>query len=247
MSQQINLLNPALIKQKNYFSPTNIVALLGILLTGMLGYFFYENQDLDKLVAKRDGLSKEIASIKTVRDELILKKSATNQNNALNIQIEALKEKRTMQNEVITTVNQNKSTQGSSYAGLMRALSKQSIEGLWITGLSIDQNAQHLSISGRTLNADLVPKFIARLRAEPALKGKTFTDLTMQSHVQAMEKSTNKLVTDNQSTIEINSNIAKQTPSGPKFIEFTLKSMPSEQADAINKTIDVTPQLSVVN
>lgn len=247
MSQQINLLNPALIKQKNYVTPTNIVALLGVLLTGMLAYFFYESQALVKLEAERDALTKALAAVNTVRDELMANKTASNQNNVLTIQIEQLKEKQAMQKEVITTVNQNKSAQGSSYAGLMLALSKQSIDGLWITGLSIDQNAQHLSISGRTLNADLVPKFIARLRSEPALKGKTFTDLSMQSHVQTIDTSVNKMVTANQSTVEINTNIAKQTPSGPKFIEFTLKSIPSEQAAAINKTVNAAQQLSVVN
>ena len=49
MSQQINLLNPALIKQKDFLNPNNIVITLGLLSALMLGYYGYAQKQLSLL------------------------------------------------------------------------------------------------------------------------------------------------------------------------------------------------------
>ena len=154
MSQQINLLNPSLIKQKDFFNPTTIVITLGILLALMLGYYSYVQKQLLLLTAQRSQI-------------------------ALLEQIAQLEQKQAMQQQILQTVNQSSATPEKGYAALMRAFAKQSLDGLWLTSFTIDSQSEQLNISGRTLQGDLVPEYISRLGNEPALKGKLFAALNM--------------------------------------------------------------------
>ena len=54
----------------------------------------------------------------------------------------------------------------------MSAFARQSINGLWITGLVLDN--QQVALRGRALNPDLIPAYVTRLNKEPALQGRSF-------------------------------------------------------------------------
>ncbi len=61
----------------------------------------------------------------------------------------------------------------------LRAFARQTTEGLWLTGLSIAQAGNDIVIQGRTLDADLVPVYLQRLRRETALRGHGFESLSV--------------------------------------------------------------------
>jgi Tfp pilus assembly protein PilN len=250
MSQQINLLNPALIKKTDLLKPNNIALLLGVLLLALLAYYVFAKYALEKTILMRSQTAERLTKTQTQVNNLIAERNTHVSNQVLLNRIKELEQKEIMQQAILKAVSQNSATPSHSYAALLRAFSKQSIDGLWITGLSIDQDAEALSISGRTLNADLLPTFIARLRAEPALKGKSFTQLTMQAaaassttalpnaqRAQAEQAQTATSLTNGNTQISINqvaSNTASASPAAPKFIEFTLRSSTETKENAAN-------------
>jgi Tfp pilus assembly protein PilN len=179
MSQQINLLNPSLIKQKDFFNPTTIVITLGILLALMLGYYSYVQKQLLLLTAQRSQLAQELTTAQATLQQTALLHTPHEMNKALLEQIAQLEQKQAMQQHILQTVNQSSATPEKGYAALMRAFAKQSLDGLWLTSFSIDSQSEQLNISGRTLQSDLVPEYISRLGNEPALKGKQFAALNM--------------------------------------------------------------------
>jgi len=235
MSQQINLLNPALIRKRDFLNPNTIVMLFGVLFVGLITYTIFERSTLSELQIKRTEAANALASTQSRLTEMMASKTVSNDKTAILNQIKQLKEKETMQKAMINAVTQNGDAKKPSYAGLLRAFAKQSIDGLWITGLSINQDAEQLRISGRTLNADLVPKYIAKLRAEPALKGKTFSELTMHineaaetAKVDAIANNVTANITDKDKKISIqpaNAQVVNQAPI-QNYIEFTLQSKP---------------------
>jgi hypothetical protein len=240
MSQQINLLNPALIKKTELLNPNSIGLLLGVLLIGMLAYYQFESNALTQLTQRREQLAAQVTAMDTQVTEMRAAKLAHTGNSALLETIKQLEAKTIMQEEIIKAVSSNSAQSSRSYAALLKAFSKQSIDGLWITGLSIDQDAEALSIKGRALHADLLPTFIARLRAEPALKGKTFTDLKMQSTATAQEKPELKNsahtaiaagspqvaeTAKTNSQVSVNAAQTQSKNSMPAYIEFTLHSV----------------------
>lgn len=65
------------------------------------------------------------------------------------------------------------------FAQYLRAFSRQSVEGLWLTGFTIT-GAGDIEISGRALRPDLVPVYIQRLNEEQVLAGHTFARFEMK-------------------------------------------------------------------
>lgn len=230
--QQINLLNPALIKKTELLNPNNIALLLGVMLLALLGYAWMENQALSKLQQTREQVAKQLASTEMQMTEMREIQAKKNDVAAQLKQIEALEQKITMQNEMIKAIGLNNTAQSQSYAEILKAFSRQSIDGLWITGLSIDQNTEVLSIQGRTQDANLLPTFIANLRREAALKGKTFTDLTMESNEKKLPRKNEGVAQASALSNAKPENDATQVAARqiPPYVEFVLHSVIDKNA-----------------
>lgn len=236
MSQQINLLNPALLKKKDLLNPVNIVAIIGFLLVGVITFGVYEQLALDKAKIAQQASAKALAETQT----LLTQMRAQNANNDVKqkrlSQIQQLENKKSMQKAMLEAAQHDQSHQGESYAALLKAFAKQSMDGLWITALTIDQDAQHLSISGRTMNPDLVPNYIDRLRKEPALHGKKFTNLSMQ-YKEAKQTPSDSESQNNALAVKTVSATTRVTQEATKdavvlkipYIEFTLHSEPDSE------------------
>jgi Fimbrial assembly protein (PilN) len=220
MSQQINLLNPALIKQKDFLNPNNIVMTLGLLSALMLGYYGYAQKQLSLLTLQRSQVAETLTATQAQLQQATLLHMPHEINKALIEQITQLEQKEKMQQQILQTVNQSSATPEKGYAALMRAFAKQSLDGLWLTSFSFDSSTEKLNISGRTLQADLVPEYISNLGNEPALKGKLFSALSM--NLPKVEAS--KLA-----TLQPNTGAASSLSSAeqemPKYIEFALQSV----------------------
>jgi hypothetical protein len=63
------------------------------------------------------------------------------------------------------------------YSDVLRALSRVSIDGVWLTRIQFAKGKGELSIAGRATRADLLPAYLERLRSEPALRGREFSRL----------------------------------------------------------------------
>lgn len=61
------------------------------------------------------------------------------------------------------------------HAAALQAFGRQSIDGLWLTGLALDR--RDMALRGRALNPALIPAYVGRLNQEPALQGRSFRAL----------------------------------------------------------------------
>lgn len=206
MSQQINLLNPSLIKQKDFLNPTTILVTIGILLASMLGYYSYAQKQLSLLSTQRSQIAQELLATQSTLQQAALLHTPHEMNKALLEQIAQLEQKQAMQQQILQTVNQSSATPEKGYAALMRAFAKQSLDGLWLTSFSIDSKSERLNISGRTLDGSLVPEYIDRLGNEPSLKGKKFTSLVMNLPKKESSSNTTKEPVAAVSSNNLNSN-----------------------------------------
>ena len=66
-------------------------------------------------------------------------------------------------------------TQG--YAEYFRALARQHVDGLWLTGVSITGAGLDIGVRGRALDPQRVPGYLNRLTGEPIMRGKAFGSL----------------------------------------------------------------------
>ncbi len=243
MSQQINLLNPALIKQKDLLNPNNIAITLGLLTILMLVYYGTAQKQLSLLTAQRSQVANELAATQAQLKQTALLHAPHELNKALVEQVAQLEQKEKMQQQVLQTVSLSSATPEKGYAALIRAFAKQSLDGLWLTNFSIDSNTDQLNISGRALQADLVPEYISRLGNEPALQGKLFSALNMsqpKADALAIKKTSalattiapitplaaDALVKNNKAALTANTGVPAEAP----YIEFTLQSIDDKLA-----------------
>jgi len=61
------------------------------------------------------------------------------------------------------------------HSATLRAFARQTLDGLWLTGLVLDH--RDLALRGRAMNPELIPAYVGRLNQEPALQGRAFRAL----------------------------------------------------------------------
>jgi Fimbrial assembly protein (PilN) len=222
MSQEINLLNTALIKQKDFLNAFNIAITLGLLSAMMMGYFGYAKKELSDLTIERSQIAEQLSAMDLQLKQATLMHTPHAPNKALLVEMSQLEQKEKMQQHILQIVKQSSASPEKGYAALMRAFAKQSIDGLWLTGFSFDNASEQLNINGRTLQANLVPEYISRLGHEPALKGKLFSALNMRLP-KAEENKTATPQINNGAASSPSTTEALQAPP-PPYIEFALQS-----------------------
>lgn len=235
MNQQINLLNPALLKQKVLVDVVSIALAAAVLSGVMLAYYAYTYQQSLLLNTQRNQAAIALSAIEVQLKQIALLHQPKVLNQALLDQIMQLERQEIMQQKVLYVVKQSSASAGKSYAAIMRAFARQSLDGLWLTGFSMESQTQALSISGRSLQPELVPEYIARLGDEPALQGKSFAALSMSS------ASARAAATSNVASAALAAATALPSPQKP-YIEFVLKSNDDKPPTRLNSSKSFSKQ-----
>lgn len=180
MSQQINLFNPTLRKQREWFTAPMLVqalAVLVLLMAGVYGYQYRTVMLLDKQVkAGATNLVQEQARlVKVTAENMPRQKSVALEKQAQDMEQQLKGE------EAVLDVLQNGSLGNiHGYSGYMRAFARQTMNGLWLTEFGIKGAGKEMLLGGRTLRPELVPAYIQRLNKEAATQGRDFAALEMQ-------------------------------------------------------------------
>lgn len=183
MSQQINLLNPLLKKQRDFLSLRNMLQALGFIIAGSLlfyGYAFYQANQLSKqFEVNNERYNTEQMRLANFAQQYS-PESATE-----SAQAEVLKLEKELdgQNELIGALKSSAAGSTGGVSEFMRAFSRQIVQGLWLTGFRVVGDGVEIGLSGAMLNPELLPVYIQRLAKEQVMRDKTFS--TLQIHVGA--------------------------------------------------------------
>lgn len=211
MSQQINLYNPLFRRQKKYFSTLTMLQALGLILLGSLlvyGYAWYRTSGLEQ---------RSVQTAKSYQAAQVRLAQATAEfgprqpSKLLQDEVAQMDGQVKARSQIIDLLGKGELGNTQGFSEYLRALSRQTLGGLWITGFHVVGMGSDMAINGRALRPELVPVFINRLKKEPVLAGKTF------------------------GMLEMNLPEAEKTADGkpalpPPFIEFSLRKMQVEPA-----------------
>ncbi len=227
MRQQVNLLNPALITPREYFTPNNLLLALGVLVLLILGDYGYAHKQLATLALQRSQAAAELKLVQEQFNQAALQHTSHGTNKALEDQIAQLEQKAKVHERVLQVIGHDSGRPDKAFSDLMRAFARQSMEGLWLTGFNIDNSADALTISGRALQPELVPHYIARLGTEAAFKGKSFATLNM--YVPKVKETASAVV-----VAQPAAGVPEQTHSADLGdIEFVLQSTDKKTVNAV--------------
>lgn len=180
MSQQINLFNPVFLKQKKYFSSTAMLQAILLLLVGfalLTGYAKYRVVNLRKEAAAAQAQLGvfEAQLTKAKVDFAPRAKSPT-----LEAEIQQTETEMKSLKQVFSVLQNGDFGNTKGYSSYLAAFSRQIVDGIWLTGVSLAGAGNDIAIQGRALRAELVPVYMSRLKREPIMQGKSFGSLDIQ-------------------------------------------------------------------
>lgn len=174
MSQQINLFNPIFRIQKKYFSSVTMLQAMAIVCLAcalLVADAFRRTSALTaQLRATEATVAARQARLAEVRSQFAPRARST----TLSAEIAEAQQTLEMLQNASASVARGGFGDVTGFSPYFRALARQRLDGVWLTGVDIASGGERIAVQGNTLEASLVPQFMARLAQEPVMKGKTF-------------------------------------------------------------------------
>lgn len=178
MTQEINLVNPALRPQRDWAAFPVVAIAAGVALALVVVSYAYARYSA---YSSKQGQLVAQARLEQVQREVQAAQTALAArvpNTALESDIARLESAVRQRGEVLKLAEQLSNQGGGGVAEVMRGFSRQKLEGVWLTGFSIGPSG--FSIRGRLTDPALLPVYIRRLNGEQAFRGRSFAALDMQ-------------------------------------------------------------------
>jgi hypothetical protein len=119
--------------------------------------------------------------------------------------------------QVAGLLEQGQQADAPRYSAYFQALARKRVDGLWLTGVTIQGSGDSIGLQGRALKAGLLPGYLDGLAGEAVLRGKSFGRLEM------IEPKPEQVET---------AQAASPPPAAPRFVEFSLQSAPVDHTAA---------------
>jgi Tfp pilus assembly protein PilN len=179
LSQQINLFNPIFLKQKRHFSALTMAQALAVVLVGVLAMYAFQvrqNQTLARVLAQADQeLEARSSQITRFGKEFSTQGASRSLGEQLAAAETRLAERRSLLDDVKTGVGGDV----EGYSRYLTALARQTMPGVWLTGVDIGGKSSTLVIKGRALDSALVPAYMRALNRAAPLAGRRVDELRL--------------------------------------------------------------------
>ena len=180
MSQQINLLNPALRRSRDWLAAKPLALAAGAALAVVVAI-------AATLRIQPDGLERaaaaQSAQLKAVQDRLIAaakEVAARKPNDRLQADLANARVQLQGRQAIMAVLQGGAIGSSSGFADYLRGFARQLPSGLWLTGFAIGAGGSEMEIRGRMLDPAALPEYIRRLNAEPAFQGRSFAALNIR-------------------------------------------------------------------
>jgi len=173
--QQINLFNPAFQPQKKIVSAPMMGLSLLVLVAGIAALSLVLDAKTGRMeqefAADAAQLARKQARLASVNAEFAPRTKSPE----LEAQILQAEAQLAALRHVSGVLERGELGQAQGFGGYFKAFARQSVPGLWLTGVTVD--GENIGIKGRTTDPATVPAYIQRLTQEPLLQGKSFASL----------------------------------------------------------------------
>jgi len=210
--QQINLFNPAFQPQKQILSSATIALAIGAVIAGVAILAVIGKMETAELQQQaRSGavqLEKRQARLASANAEFAPRQKDT----TLDAQIAEASAQLAAMRHISGALSRGELGDTSGFAGYFKALARQSAQGLWLTGVTVDAGGSQIGIKGRTVDPAMVPGYLNRLTHEPLMQGKSFASLQIGEAAP----------------LQVQDAEGKPATRPAPYIEFSLQSVPEE-------------------
>jgi Tfp pilus assembly protein PilN len=184
VSQQINLYSPLFRKQKKLLSAMLLLQATGLVVVAVAAFYFYLSVQTSRLEARAADSSRQLQS------ELEqLKVHGAQQSPDTRVKLLAERRKKLEaefndRTQALKAMDKGVAGRTEGYSGLLRALARLSMDGIWLTRVRFSDERGEAFIAGRAARPELVPLYLQRLRTEEKLQGQDFSSLEITRPAQ---------------------------------------------------------------
>lgn len=213
MTQQINLFNPAFEQQKTLLSATGMAIAAGVAVVVLAGAGYAAHAKVHALQMQADAGAQALEDAQKRLGDVNARFAPRKSDGTLEGQIADAEAQRAALRRVADVIERGELGNTQGYAEYFRALARQRVDGLWLTGVRIGGAGLDLGVQGRALDPALVPGFLTRLRNEAVMQGKAVGSLQIgqPADVKRLDKD------------------GKETTEPAPYVEFSLQSKPAAE------------------
>jgi hypothetical protein len=208
MSQQINLFNPQFQPQKKLFTVGGMACTLGVLVVGIAVAGVFAKVRVARLEAEVAQGEERVQKAQKRLEVATAEFAPRTKDARLEAELAEAQNERDALRRVADVIQGGDLGNTQGYAEYFRALARQSVDGLWLTGVSITGAGMDIGVRGRALDAALVPGYLARLRNERILQGKPVGSMQIGQAA----------------TVKVRGADGKEADSPAPYVEFSLQS-----------------------
>lgn len=186
MSQQINLLGPVLRKKRfSFTSAASMASGIGLAIGLALVVAIYEESRLRGIEGEAQALARSLKEATVAYEKATGAEVVRKPNAELEARIAELNAQVKSRQDVIDALKSGVVGTTGGFSEYMRVFSRQSLDGLWLTGFDIASGGNDLTLAGRALSADLVPAYLQRLNREAPMQGRQFASMVINQALPA--------------------------------------------------------------
>jgi hypothetical protein len=185
VSQQINLFNPIFLKQKKIFTAVPMAEALGVVLAGAMLMSWFASHRVAELEQRAAAGKAQLAKRETRLNNANVQFAPRQKSPALAAELAEAEAQLAALSDVENVLRGGALGNTSGYAEYFRAFSRQNVNGLWLTGVTIVGAGSDIGVQGKAMQPTMIPNYIARLTAEKIMRGKTFASLKIDRAMAA--------------------------------------------------------------
>lgn len=214
MSQQINLYNPQFEHKQQLLTARKMAAALGVLVLGLGAFGLFAGTRVARLQADAAASTQRLEQGRKRLAQVTAEFTPHATDARLAAELEEAQAEHDALQRVGDAVRRGDLGDTRGYADAFRALARQHVEGLWLTGVTVAGAGSEIGIRGRALDGTMVPGYLARLRNEPALQGRAVGSMQIGQAAPVKGKGAD----------------GKDTEAPAPYVEFSLQSAPAVAA-----------------
>jgi hypothetical protein len=198
MTQNINLLVAERGRRPDNFSGSTIITVITLALIVSLAFSAYQLIKNKKYLNEITQLEQK-RSLQMRRSKITIKKFPPNMGNTVLLkQLEKIKSERLAKLQLVELLVDDAFPPGrDGFATSLSSLGRQHIDGMWLTSIQFKRGGKDVELKGATLNAELIPEYIAKLANEKALSGKYFSKFELKRNKKRPQETNEKAAVKN--------------------------------------------------
>lgn len=177
--QYINLLAPEFRPRRLWLTLERAVAFVTVALLVLSGVQLFERQKLDGLREELKAAQGLLKNQSVLVDRMRAEMSGAKTVSPLESEVQRLEGELKAARNSMKVLEGGDAGNRDGFSGYFEALSRQAVDGLWLTGFSVSGSGE-VMIRGRVVRADLVPVYLQRLNRESILQGREFSNLDLR-------------------------------------------------------------------